>query len=427
MRRSVESVLPFAARRWATLICLASVTVLAGCGGGSKVKDFNPAKVVALGDETSAFETDAALINVNGTPLRGLLYSVNAVLRSDAVFCAVAFGGADGTECPSGQTVTPSATGEFTETGTATVSVVSQSGVLSKTQGEFDDVPGVTVHALLERTYLCSPGLSNYYGNWVQIMARGFSADRAFGGDQCPQDTGNAVSYAAWGAQVTDISTQFDQARSQLDSNTLVTVLAGQNDIIAAYLTLTANGTAAANVADAEQARQDMARLGETLAGVVNDIVRTGAKVVVMKVPDLSLSPLVRSTDTAITGPAPDQALLRGLVKAFNEGHRNQGGLTLGLTNNGRQIVLVETYYLLDPDTQAKDVEPACDPARITSPAGVGPGGFSARQQLLYCSNESLRTGASIGSYQWADPTHLGPLGHAALATVAFSRVNDQL
>ena len=29
MRRSVESVLPFAARRWATLICLASVTVLA--------------------------------------------------------------------------------------------------------------------------------------------------------------------------------------------------------------------------------------------------------------------------------------------------------------------------------------------------------------------------------------------------------------
>src|SRR5690606_273286 len=125
---------------------------------------------------------------------------------------------------------------------------------------------------------------------------------------------------------VPSIKSQVAAHRSELDSGTLVTLLAGQNDILDEYYNSLA--TPAAHVA----ARERMVAKGKELAAIVNDITNTGARVLIISVPDLGLSPYARA------GGDDGRRFMTALTKGFNDGFIGAGGVV----NNGNKIGLVK-------------------------------------------------------------------------------------
>ena len=216
--------------------------------------------------------------------------------------------------------------------------------------------------------------------------------------------TSNLI-FAANGAKVADVTAQIDAFLGQpnvFTSSTLVTMLAGQNDVLEQYALVKA-GTV--TEADAEAA---VGLAGSAMADQVNRVGLAGAKVLISTVADVGTTPFGLAENTATPGRA---AFLSLLTSRFNS------KLRVGLINDGKMTGLVLSDESIssgvkNPGVTFVDVTtPVCDPAKAAT--------------LLDCNTSTLIAAASASTgdpWLWADQLHLSSGGQRVVGNLAVTR-----
>lgn len=210
-----------------------------------------------------------------------------------------------------------------------------------------------------------------------------------------------AVMRAQAGARVADLATQVDTqlAAGGVGGRTLVTVMAGANDVLDLYALYPDTDRSALLT----QAR---AR-GTALAAQVNRLVGAGARVVVSTVIDLGLTPYALAEKAAHTD-TDRAALLSGLTTEFN------AGLRTAVLNDGRFVGLV----LADEMVQAL----------VRAPSAFGLGNVTAaacNAALPDCSRNTLVSGADPATWLWADDLRLAFNAQNRLGILAVNRARN--
>ena len=195
------------------------------------------------------------------------------------------------------------------------------------------------------------------------------------------------------------------------NSNQLVTVFAGGNDIFINVATFQATvGAGGDPTAAATAAVTAMGQAGAELAGYVNQLIlaKGATHVVVVDLPDVSLTPF------AIASGASGQALVKQMTQAFN------GQLQAGLTAGGS---------LLFVDAFAASEDQAAHPAayglsNVTTPAC----NLTVVSSSLVCTKPTLISAllptpstapaVAANGYEYADSVHPTPFGYSLLATL---------
>jgi len=401
----------------AAVVC--SALTLVGCGGGSRAKDYAPSRMVSFGDENSAF-TNVTLKDEIGAdiPLVGLAYTVNSVgLLSSPIACSYA-GGLTPAPCVTdyGGTFDAETGASIERRGYIRYAVANypgQSVTFPSTVTVFEKGHDHDTSASLQRTwdraYICTAN-----NNWVQVVAAAFG----FGFPNSCGNRSGAVSHARNGDKVADIVAQVATYRNELGDGVLVTLMGGQNDILEQY-----DNIKAATDKDAAKAAaiNELTARAVQLAGAVNTIVASGAKVIVALTPDLGQSPY------AVTENA--SALLTELTDAFNNTlYIDQ----IARNQTGRDVAGVNAKPYTDPLTRSTSYvynAGACDSA-LTKPFAneVSPPAPTSKPGDLvqYCTSDALVSGTTSAVYMWADAIHLAPVGHGLIGSVAYSRASNQ-
>ncbi len=405
-------------------VALVMTAALTACGGGDQVKKFQPSKIVSFGDESSTLVTEDVLDDQSAVKgqLKGLKYTVNAqqiFINRDKDMNALV------PAIPSGAVLSPSQAAWVTfpdlsavVTGSLLVHNTDQIEVQFTLPVAYTDSGSVArtdpLAVTYQYAYLCGANRL-----WIQLLANGYGLGYK---SQCAVDLDGAVSYAQAGARVStdvggvlSIKSQVAAHRSELDSNTLVTVLAGQNDILEEY------AASVATTSDHENAKARMVARGKELAAIVNDITNTGARVLIVTVPDLGLSPYARNTN--------GREFMSALTKSFNDGFIGAGGVV----NNGNKIGLVKFY---DDSRNIADYLSSYGFSNISTPLCTGPfrkpdgtavtaatAPFFGGEELRYCTSANVTE--DIGKYFWADEVNLSPGAHARLGSLAYQRADD--
>ena len=235
---------------------------------------------------------------------------------------------------------------------------------------------------------------------WVQSVAALYGL--VF--PQCAGTVSNPASriYAVNGAVVADLSGQIDaqQNNGGFLPNDLVTVLVGANDVVAQFRQYPAVGE--------DQLTANLTIAGAALATQVNRIANLGAKVLIVSIPDMGLTPFAGDRSAGSTDGNP--ALLSRLSNRFND------ALLSGLLNDGHKIGLVQLdEYLKSIDTAAR----------------VGRGSYNntalaaCNVALPKCTTNTLVGDAVNSVWLWADARRLGARGQADLASLATSRARN--
>jgi outer membrane lipase/esterase len=235
---------------------------------------------------------------------------------------------------------------------------------------------------------------------WIQSVAAAYGL--VF--PQCPGSVSDPVSriYAANGATVADISAQIDQhlANGGFADGDLVTVLVGANDVVAQFQQYPAVGEG--------ELGANLSASGKALAQQVNRLAGFGAKVLIVTIPDMGLTPFAGDRSVGSTDGNP--ALLTRLTTKFND------ALLSNLLNDGHQIGLVQLdEYLKAVDTAARR----------------GQGSYNNTTQaacavaLPRCTTNTLVADAVNSVWLWADSRHLGANGQANLGSIAASRAEN--
>jgi phospholipase/lecithinase/hemolysin len=235
--------------------------------------------------------------------------------------------------------------------------------------------------------------------NWVQYLASVYGIVFA----ECNPSgvTALATNHAVAGAKAADVTAQIDAhlATGTLGTGDLVTILAGQNDILEQYALYPATDEATITA--------ELRARGEALAAQVNRLADLDTRVIVSTVPDVGLSPFAAAEVAAHTDTNRG-ALLSRLVAAFN------GRLRANLVNDGRRIGLT----LADEMTQAIFKFPtlygfvnATDVVCTTAPPD--------------CTTSTLITGGSGSAWLWSDVTHLSAGGQLRLGALAEARARN--
>lgn len=247
---------------------------------------------------------------------------------------------------------------------------------------------------------------------WPQVVAQYLNMVMA----ECnPSNVTPTVSMnAVPGATVAQVIAQMDAFRTNPANNaspsTLATVMAGQNDVIAAFLDYK-NG---ANEADV---RARMTTLGNQLGDAINALAAqgNGPRVLFALLPRISTSPFARN----VAYTDADRQLLQELVDGNNKGYGGfNGALRLRVTNNGRWAAMIVTEVYFSPyitrDISLTGLANNSDPA-CTTPT------------LTTCTTDTLVTGAagSATSYLWADDRHMSPIGHAAIGNEGVRQIRQ--
>lgn len=449
----------------AVATCLSAAALVAGCGGGDRVKNFEPQQIIAFGDEHSAFDDTATassatarLVDFGAANVPYVArYTINVVAdvqflckttqpdeRDPAGCKAVGTEGAPGYDAGILLTTDYPTSASFFQPQTSAIHFRLTSNIPIIGEVETGDlsgaIPGTTpspVYRSTDHIYYCSVDFDANVGNWVQVLAHDFGAGLSLGGSAgCPQDSGNGRSYAAWGAKVDDVEAQVNANLGALRDGVLATMLAGQNDILASWEAVQLGG----NQVTALRLMRDK---GAQLGRVINTIVGTGARVVYLTVPDMGKAPKT----------AANPALATALTQAFNEGYENAGGLVLSVLTNGHKIVKVDGYtqiqnlagsgsYVVGTAACQTDTSLVKLPNGTTIAAASTAGSWTPTMEekalLLNCTSNNLKVEtagtstteevrAYFGNYLWADDSRLGPVGHNALAALAIARVRDQL
>jgi len=203
----------------------------------------------------------------------------------------------------------------------------------------------------------------------------------------------NAIDLTTLGATVDDVANSVAAftAGDTFNGNDLVTIWVGMHDVLNEYK---ANATG-----DDTVLLTDMKDQGIKLAGIVNQIENAGAKVILVTIPDMSLSPFAYAESQK--GDFDRLKLLQDMSTQFNL------GLVTNFINDGSRIALV----------QADDV--------VRNGVRNAPGnGFIALPNQSYaclesaplptCTDTTLHNDPTSGQpttsphFLWADATHLG-------------------
>ena len=266
----------------------------------------------------------------------------------------------------------------------------------------------------------------------LPIAAQSVAALYGFAFPQCNPNviTPQAFTLAARGATVGSVTSGLAAQLQNLTTVTqgndlgaadMVMLLIGSNDIIELYeRTLTGLSPADA-VAEAQ-------RRGGLAANVVNDaILATGARALVITVPDLGLSPYAANANQTNPGAS---SLLSSLTYGYNAYLRTRIDAS---RYDGRNYGLV----LADDIVAAMAKLPASflsAPAVASVAACAIAAGLSAddvASQVLMCNTTAtlssstevkLVDGATSGSHLWASDRHLGPSAQSRIGAQAQSR-----
>jgi len=254
--------------------------------------------------------------------------------------------------------------------------------------------------------------------------------------------TAAATATAGLGLMAVPVATQMSRHLANVggsySGSELVTVLAGANDVLmnlnavaksvgggatavgaatfagwtsradwstTLQATLFAGGAAAASAAQTA-AVQSMGSIATELAGdIQTQVTAKGAKyVVVVNVPDISITPFAIETEVASPGT---KALLTMMVNTFNS------TLTSALnTTNG--VIIVDAFS----DSHNQSIHPehyalsnvtkeACDPASAANPL---------QGRALTCTASTTLSGIDTSAYLFADGVHPTPYGYKLLA-----------
>jgi phospholipase/lecithinase/hemolysin len=229
---------------------------------------------------------------------------------------------------------------------------------------------------------------------WTQVVANVYG----FGFAECPVGTGEhkAIARAKPGARAADLKTQVQAqvAAGGFADKDLVTVMIGTNDIRDLYEQSRA-ASAPSKDALLEAARQR----GVEVATQVNALVDRGAKVIVVTIPDVGLTPW------GLAQGATGASLLTELTAALN------GRIRVNILNDGRFVGLV----LGDEFSQTAARVPAAYSLTnaTTAACAVAPPA---------CTSATLASGATADGWLWADTTWLATGGHRQLGALAEAR-----
>lgn len=409
-------------RRWALTALAAATLGLSACGGGDRAVEYKPTAMLVFGDEHSAITE----VQVAGTqPITGVTWAIDGVTESDARVCALV----PETACTTNEEEVPDSI-EFAELSPPRWRFEAYNVVdFPRTfwlirEGKDEAVEGN--EATLQRRSLVTYGSVLPYGcgasTWVQRVAASFGLGfRAETG--CTNEGLGATNLAEAGDKVADVLLKIDEAHNnkQLKSGVLVTVMVGQNDILELYQ----------QVMDGEisegQAVLQLQRRGERLAEAVRDVADKGAKVILVKTPNLKLSPFA-----ALAGENSD--LLDTLSEEFNDALY----LDNRITRLGRSIAGVDTNEVAlastSPAGYTNQTE-ACDKDKLfdaQTNTRIVPGDYDDdrfdyfRDMAKACTVLTLKDGVNPSNYVWATPIHLGPGAHSYIGSVAFNRAADQ-
>ncbi len=206
---------------------------------------------------------------------------------------------------------------------------------------------------------------------------------------------------AAFGARAADLAAQIDaqQAEGPLGGGDLVTVLVGENDIIAEY--------GQYPPLSEDQLTANVEAEGAEVGRQVNRLAGLGAKVLLATVPDVGVTPFAinERNSHADTDRA---ALLTRLKARFNASVRRT------IVNDGREIGLI----LLDELVSAIAKFPGLQGfTNVTDPVCVPP-------SLLDCTAQTLVPGGSA-AYFWADDRHLSASAQNSFGGLATARAQN--
>jgi hypothetical protein len=425
--------------RLATLTALACGTlVLNGCGGGDRATPYVPTRMVSFGDENSLIDTfnessPSKLFQTDGTTpgaVKGLVYTVNTVAlapidgNAQGFFyvCAdnaiTGYAPCNNSNATGGSVTTIASNQWFSDPDFANRLI----------RVEHDTTTQKRLDALY--AWNCSGSVI-----WTQVIAHAFRLGYAnYNGTvgQCPTDGySNAYTYAEYGKDSAAVVTQIDAHLNELGSGTLVTVMAGQWDIINLYKQIKL-GTKTQAEAEAEL----RGRAGN-LANAVVSVINQGAKVVVALTPDLGESPMAYN--------AGDTVLLKALTTAFNDAlYINNLADQKKVPKGGRVVAGVNpetltntstrsTSYVYAPNVLCPAVDSndaATSTTSLQDPVGTkvlsSYPGYDANAAVKFCNTATTTLASTAGTYMWADSIHLSPLGHGSIGSSGYTRASNQ-
>lgn len=409
MLPAVSAVSRSTLRRWALTALAAATLGLSACGGGDRSVEYKPTAMLVFGDEHSAFV--AVTVPGDGNPdkvIQPLTWGVDSVLTSPVRLCPQG-GACDGSDDITGNGTFTPATPQSIEfeagpdTSTPPAIRVSQSGSFAP-EGGGSPVAALRISSLI---YDCSASPI-----WVKSVATAFGL--GFGTQTgCGSDGTGATNYAAPGHKVADVITDFQDNRSLMRNGVLVTVMVGQNDIVEQYELVKTAGFTNTSIEAAETVLRNR---GVALASAIKSVTDTGAKVILVKTPNLKRSPF------AIDEGRGD--VLDRLSEALNQAVY----VNPEISRLGRSIAGVDTNQVVLANTTTSGYTnevAACEPSLLFDPADstlVADIDDTAR----VCSTFTLKAGITQSSYVWATARHLGPAAHSYIGSVAFSRASNQ-
>jgi phospholipase/lecithinase/hemolysin len=243
---------------------------------------------------------------------------------------------------------------------------------------------------------------------WDQALATSYSLVYANCNIEAVVSPG-AFDLSTLNATVDDVVAQVNafQSGDTFNGNDMVTIWVGAHDVLNDYQ---ANGTG-----DQPTLISDMQGAGQTLANLVNSIAATGAKVILLTMPDMGGSPFAFTENQR--GDFDRQKLLSDMSTAFNLSLRSN------IINDGSKIglVLVDDYLR----------------NAVRSPGSFG---LIALDNQTYacldtaplpsCTTDTINVDPATGAvptanYLWADPTHLAQSAHAYIGNQAVGRAHS--
>jgi outer membrane lipase/esterase len=244
---------------------------------------------------------------------------------------------------------------------------------------------------------------------WTQVLANSYNITYTRCNFQ-QLASPEGFDFSTLNATVADTVNQVSafEAGDTFNGNDLVTIWVGAHDVLNEYQ---ANGSSN----DINTVGPAVRGNAATLAALVNQIITTGAKVILVTVPDLGQSPFATLEDQR--GDFDRAALLSQMTSAFNNSLRSD------IVNDGSKIGLV-----LADDVVNGAVRNPNGSGLISDPSVVQ--GCQATAPLPTCNDNTLVTDPGKNSdlpgiYLWADGTHLASYAHTQIGNQAVSRAHS--
>ena len=235
------------------------------------------------------------------------------------------------------------------------------------------------------------------------VWTQGLAASFGFVFEEC-NPAGlepRAFMRAAVGAKIDDLAAQIDVqvAAGGYNSKDLTMVMLGTHDVLELYEQYPARS--------ADELLVEARQRGNRLGLQIDRLVLLGARIIVVTIPDLGLTPYALA-QRALFPDTDRAALLSQLTAQLNAGMR------VRILNDGRYIGLV----LGDEMSQAMVDRPG-NFALTNATTGV----FAT--PLPLCSTATLVAGGNALTYLWADDLRVAFTGHQYLTTLADTRARN--